>query len=723
MQAPSEALFLAQIVLLLLVGRLMGEAMQRIGQPAVMGQLIAGILLGPSVFGAIWPEAQRAVFAANPQQKSMIDGVSQLGILMLLLLTGMETDLRLVKQAGRAAISASIAGIAVPFACGFALGELLPAAMLPKPDQRIITSLFLGTALSIASLKIMAMVVREMGFMRRNVGMTLIASAIIDDTVGWVIVSIILGLAVHGRVDALALGQSVLGTAIFLAASFTLGRRLVFSIIRRTNDNFVSEVPVVTAILVIMGTMALITHLIGVHTVLGAFVAGILVGESPILTRHIDEQLRGLVVALFMPIFFSLAGLQADLTIFRDPTLFFLTVGLILIASLGKFAGAFLGGAFGGLSARESLALGCGMNARGSTEVIVASIGLSMGALSQDLFTMIVAMAVVTTLAMPPTLRWALSRLPLRTDERVRLEREAFEATGFVTNIKRLLVAVDDSANGKLGWHLADMLARSRGIPMTVLHLGRPEKDQDIETVPARGVEASVSGVNETPQISELESREARARRLNVALHVESLAPEAVVTKEARKGYDLLMIGVERTTAALGGFHEQIARMAAGFEGPLAVAVARGSHLQGPPGRHLNILVPVRGNKVSRRSAEVAFALARAGTSAVTALYVMGTVGLGAAQRRLRRPSMSRRHEEAILKDIVELADRYDTPIRTALRLDIEPGDAILRQARLGRYDLVVMGVGRPAGETLYFGKIAAAVLENMQHSILFVSS
>src|SRR5580704_6827262 len=183
MQAPSEALFLAQIVLLLLVGRLMGEAMQRIGQPAVMGQLIAGILLGPSVFGAIWPEAQRAVFAANPQQQSMIDAVSQLGILMLLLLTGMETDLRLVKKARRAAISTSVAGILVPFACGFALGELLPAAMLPKPDQRIITSLFLGTALSIASVKIVAMVVREMGFMRRNVGMTLIASAIIDDTV------------------------------------------------------------------------------------------------------------------------------------------------------------------------------------------------------------------------------------------------------------------------------------------------------------------------------------------------------------------------------------------------------------------------------------------------------------------------------------------------------------------------------------------------------------
>ncbi|MFI5015669.1 MAG: cation:proton antiporter [Hyphomicrobiales bacterium] len=720
MQAASEALFLAQIVLLLLVGRLTAEAMQRIGQPAVMGQLIAGILLGPSVFGAVWPEAQRAVFSESPQQQSMIDAVSQLGILMLLLLTGMETDLGLVKRARRAAISASLAGIAVPFACGFALGELLPAAMLPKPDQRIITSLFLGTALSIASLKIVAMVVREMGFMRRNVGMALIASAIIDDTVGWVIVAITFGLAVHGRVDALALGRSVLGTAIFLALSFTLGRRLVFAVIRWTNDNFVSEAPVVTAILVIMGMMALTTHLIGVHTVLGAFVAGILVGESPILTRHIDEQLRGLVVALFMPIFFSLAGLHADLTILANPTLLFLAIGVILIASLGKFAGAFCGGALGGLSTRESLALGCGMNARGSTEVIVASIGLSMGALSQDLFTMIVAMAVVTTMAMPPTLRWALSRLPLRDDERVRLEREAFEATGFLTNIERLLVAVDDSPNGKLAHHLADRLARSRGIPMTVLHLGRDESVRGGETAPARRVEAPLSGVNE---IGETEVRMARARRLDVALRVESLEPEAVVTREARKGYGLLMIGIERTTAAHGGFHEQIARMAAGFEGPIAVSVARGAHLRKPPEGRLNILVPVRGNKVSRRGAEVALALARAGSSAVTALYVMGRVGLSAAQRRPKRPSMSRSHEEAILKDIVELADRYDTPIRTALRLDMAPEDAILRQARLGRYDLVVMGVGRPAGETLYFGRIAAAVLENLQHSILFVSS
>src|SRR5665811_2050719 len=158
-----------------------------------------------------------------------------------------------------------------------------------------------------------------------------------------------------------------------------------------------TRIAVITAILVIMGGMSLITYAIGVHTVLGAFVAGILIGESPILTKHIDEQLRGLITAFFAPVFFGIAGLSADLTILADPKIALLTVGLVLIASIGKFGGAFLGAELGGLSRREGFALGCGMNARGSTEVIIATVGLAMGALNQNLFTMIVAMAVITT--------------------------------------------------------------------------------------------------------------------------------------------------------------------------------------------------------------------------------------------------------------------------------------------------------------------------------------
>src|SRR5258705_11668025 len=176
-------------------------------------------------------------------------------------------------------------------------------------------------------------------------------------------------------------------------------------------------------------------------------------------------------MAFFMPVFFGAAGLSADLTILTSTALLLMTLGLIAIASVGKFAGAFIGGEIGGLSRAEALAIACGMNARGSTEVIVASIGLAMGALSQNLFTMIVAMAITTTMAMPPRLRWALARVPLGKDEKERLEREEMEARGFVPNLERLLLAVDHSPNGKFASRLAGLLAGQRGIPITVLPL------------------------------------------------------------------------------------------------------------------------------------------------------------------------------------------------------------------------------------------------------------
>jgi Kef-type K+ transport system membrane component KefB len=354
---PSEVTFLYEIVALLVCGRLMGEAMQRIGQPAVMGQIVAGILLGPSVLGALWPAGQHALFPPDPGQRAMIDAVAQLGILLLLLLTGMETDLSVVRRSRRAALSTSICGIALPFLCGFLLGELLPDAMLPDPGKRLITTLFLGVALSISSVKIVAMVVREVGFLRRTVGQVIVAAAIIDDTIGWIIMSVVFGLALHGAIDLASLVESLVGVTIFLVVSFTIGRQLVFRAIRWANDRFLSELPVITMILVITGIMALTTDAIGVHTVLGAFIAGILVGQSPILTRHIDEQLRGLIVALFMPVFFGLAGLSTNLAVLANTDLLFLTLGLIAIASLGKFSGAFLGGHLGGMTRAESLAL------------------------------------------------------------------------------------------------------------------------------------------------------------------------------------------------------------------------------------------------------------------------------------------------------------------------------------------------------------------------------
>src|SRR5258708_18776976 len=175
--------------------------MLRLGQTALMGNLLAGIALGPSLFGWIWPQAQHFLFPKDAMQKGMIDGLSQVGILMLLLLTGMETDLRLIRKSGFAAIAIALCGIAFPFVCGFLLGQFGPDALFGSNnsgDARLIPSLFLGTALSISSVKIVAMVVREMNFMRRNLGQIIVATAIMEDTVGWVIIAITFGLVGAG---------------------------------------------------------------------------------------------------------------------------------------------------------------------------------------------------------------------------------------------------------------------------------------------------------------------------------------------------------------------------------------------------------------------------------------------------------------------------------------------------------------------------------------------
>ena len=721
---PSEVLFLVQIVVVIFLGRLLGEASQRIGQPAVMGQLVAGLLLGPSVLGSIWPQAQQAIFPPNLELKSMLAAVSQLGVLMLLLLTGMETDLKLVRKVGRAAVSVSVTGICVPFVCGFALGQFFPASMLPNPAQRLIGSLFLGTALSISSVKIVAMVVREMNFMRRRLGQVIVASAVIEDTIGWIIIAITFSLASHSTLDAQSLAQSILGTALFLAVSFTIGRRLVFTLIRWANDNLVSEAPVITVILLLMCGMALVTNLIGVQSVLGAFVAGILVGESPILTRHIDQQLRGLILGLFMPVFFGVAGLSADLTILRDPKLLALTASLIVVACAGKFTGAFLGGKLGGFASRESLAIGCAMNARGSTEVIVATIGLSVGVLSQTLFTMIVAMAIITTMMMPPMLRWTLTRIPIDKEEKARLELEAFEAKGFVPNLERLLLAVDESANGKLASHLASMIAGTRGIPTTVLRIGLNAELKETERSTEQSASSAVKADAITMAAAEKEAKETMTTSVDVITRVvkEETIEEAVAS-EARKGYNLLLIGVEKTTAIGGGFHGEVARVAAGFEGPLAVVVSRGDHAEHPAHSGFRILVPVSGTESSRRGMEVAVTLARSQDVPITTLYVSDAIAANDRRWRGQGAIAMRRRGEAILKEVVALADRYDTGVRTAFRVNVAPEEAILEEVGRGRHNIIVMGVNRRPSDTLFFGKVADALLERAEASILFISS
>jgi nucleotide-binding universal stress UspA family protein len=393
-----------------------------------------------------------------------------------------------------------------------------------------------------------------------------------------------------------------------------------------------------------------------------------------------------------------------------------LTVALILIASIGKAAGAFLGSWFGGLNRREAVALAAGMNARGSTEIVVASIGLSMGVLNQTLFTMIVTMAVITTMAMPPTLRLALARLPVRDDERKRLDRESFEAKSFVPTLERILVAVDDSPKGRFASRVAGLLAGARNIPVTVLNFG-PEAAAARDAATAKPASAAQVVTSAAGTIAPSDDEEAQGPIEVIERRSDAPHEEAVAT-EARKGYDLLVIGVNPTVGPGGGFHEEVSRLARGFEGSLAVVVARGHHEADPERSSVNILAPVTGSEVSRRGAEIAVVLAKAAKVPITALSVLA----GNAGSMRDRFGTARRDAAEVVKEIKMLADFSEQPIRTAIRTDLSPEDAILRQARMGKHDLIVLGVSRRPGEALSFGRVASALLDSAERSIIFVA-
>ncbi len=315
---------------------------------------------------------------------------------------------------------------------------------------------------------------------------------------------------------------------------------MVFRLIRWANDNLVSSAAVITAILLLMSGIAMITHLIGVHTVLGAFIAGVLVGESPILTRQTDERLRGLISSLFLPVFFGLAGLSADLTVLKDPSVLGLTAALVLIASIGKFGGAFVGGALGGLTRQESYALASGMNARGSTEVIIATIGLSMGVLSQTMFSMIVTMAILTT--------WRCRRCCAarwRGCRSAGTRRSGWSARNMSSaassNARKILVPVSGSNVSRRGAEVAIALARLSSEPLQVVYVSTT-RDKG-----ARRTSPSMSLAHEEAILKDIAATAARYD-INVTTRLRAnTAPEVAILQEiASSRADLVVIGVDR---------------------------------------------------------------------------------------------------------------------------------------------------------------------------------
>lgn len=705
------ATFVAEIILLLVAGRLLGEFMSRLRQPAIFGQLLAGVVLGPSVFGAWLPAEYKLIFPDASAARTMVDGLAQIGIMLLLLLTGMESNLEILNRRGRQVIAATAAGLAVPFAGGVMLGYALPDALVLSPHMRLATGLFLGTALAISSVKIVATVLLEIGAIRRDIGQLILTCAILDDTVAWVMIALVAGIATRGTIGWTDLGIRLGGVAALLALCYSIGPRLTAYIIRWSNDNLIVEAPVITATIVIMLCLALATQLAGVHTALGAFLAGVLVGQSPILAGRIEDELKVYIVAFFSPLFFAVAGLSMDLHVLAQPAVLLFAIAIAAIATVGKFSGAFLGGVVGGLSSREAIALGTGLNARGSTEVIVASIGLSLGVLTRELYTMIVAVAILTTLPMPMTLRWALARVPAGEDETKRLEREAAEAREMVPQIDRSLVICDGSVNGELALKCAALFAHAKRVATTAAPL--VAGDEGTEAMQLRLSKWAAAAGGDSQDAGAAGETEKNVQLFNARQPIK----DEDLPGEAAKGYGIMFFGRgEPLVLSRQGLGLPHTDLLSAFDGPLALALNATASLAAATDP-LRILVPSGGATEARLATEIAVALAQGSGGSVTVLHVFDADEASVALRR-----RTRRLGNSILADAKRFGKTYGVEVQGKAVFSATLARALHRAIAEGSYDLVVLGASLRFGERKSLGPRSLSLIEGIQKPILLIA-
>jgi Kef-type K+ transport system membrane component KefB len=399
--------FLVELTVLFVAARIGGEVAARLHLPLHVGELAMGIALGPSLLGWLWPGAFQSLFPADAASRSLLDVVSWTGVIMLALLAGLETRLGILRTAGRVVLGGWIGGFGLPFAAGLTLGMAAPDALVPPGVDRPVFALFLATAMSISAIPVIARILMDLKLYRTRVGMVILSTAIADDTVGWIVLAVVAGLA-GGALELGPILRTVLLTAAFVVGSFTLGRILVDRAIRASRR---LRVPFgeLSAMLMLVFAFAALTQWIGVHLVLGAFVAAILIGREPDLDPDSVTAVRHLGMGLFVPFFFAYTGIKVDLTTLRGSALGF-AAAAVVVACLSKIVGGWAGTRLGGLPHWEALAVGFGLNARGAMELVIAAIGLSIGLLNEPTYATIVLIAVLTTVMAAPMLQFCVHR-------------------------------------------------------------------------------------------------------------------------------------------------------------------------------------------------------------------------------------------------------------------------------------------------------------------------
>jgi Kef-type K+ transport system membrane component KefB len=399
----SDFLQLALVVgLLLVMTKACGLISTRMGQPAVLGELLAGLLLGPSLLNLL-----HAPFLTNTHLEATVHELAEFGVIFLMFIAGLEIEVDELRQAGKAAAFAGVLGVIVPLLLGWGLAALFGYAFAQ--------ALFIGVLLTATSVSISAQTLMELGVLRSRVGVALLGAAVLDDVLVILVLSLFLAV-IGGQGGWLEIGFTIVRMALFLGGTLIIGRRVIPLLTPLVARLPISQ-PTVSFAVVTALLLAWSAEVLGaVAAITGAFLAGLLFARTA-QKAQIDRGLQGLAYGFFVPIFFASIGLQTDVRALGGETVLF-TVLICLIAVLGKVVGCGLGALVGGFSGRESLQIGVGMVSRGEVGLIVASVGVSAGILAEELFAVTVVMVLATTLVTPLLLRAAFRQQPALAEAR-----------------------------------------------------------------------------------------------------------------------------------------------------------------------------------------------------------------------------------------------------------------------------------------------------------------
>lgn len=430
--AHQLLVFLLQVALLLVVALCLGRLATRLRMPALVGELLTGVLLGPSLLAPTLPAVSAWLFPRDAGQMHLLDAVSQLGVLLLVGITGLHLDVAMVRRRSGPAICVSAAGLIIPFGLGVTAGAFMPGAVVPDGVDRPVFALFIGVAMSVSAIPVIAKTLTDMRLVHRNVGQLILTAGVVDDAVGWFLLSVVSAMATVG-LQLRLVSVSLVYLVGFVVAAVLIGRPLVRYVLRlAARSTEPGPTIAVAAVGILLGGAT--TQALGMEPVFGAFVVGVLIGSSKALDPARLAPLRTIVLSVLAPIFLASAGLRMDLTSLVEPVTLYAALAALAVAILGKFAGAYLGARLSRLTHWEGLALGAGMNARGVVEVVVAMAGLRLGVLNVQSYTIVVLIAIVTSLMAPPLLRLAMTRIEHTAEERL---RESTQAMWFETPIER----------------------------------------------------------------------------------------------------------------------------------------------------------------------------------------------------------------------------------------------------------------------------------------------